>query len=184
MTLGAVVLDIFRLCGTPKSYKNVFENISKNLINGTVGTLNGVLSILTGTIRFLTSPLTYLIKPIVRLGVCLMLLQSGGQRPIIENNDGIQSRVKIAENQTGDDAIQTCADIHRKFKKCLEREETTNVNKATEQATFSKLAQVKGDTNQLQIVTVAYLNLFAKPPIVPDAAHEESHLLSSAASYS
>jgi hypothetical protein len=183
ITTGLVFFDLCRLCGKPNSYKNVFENISENLVRGLAGTVNGALRIVNGTLRLAATPVSWLIKPIIRLGVCLMLFQSGGEMPLIETNDGIQSRAEIAKNQTDEAVIKTCADIHRKFKKCLNRLENTCININTEEKNYQNLSASKNDPNLFKTATATYLNLFSKKPVVVEVdVHAGTHLLMSSGS--
>lgn len=166
---GKLLLTMGSTMWNPKNFTKNCQSIAKNFLLTGSWILEGVLRIVRGSIQVLFT--VAIIKPLIRAVI-------SSYDPKIEQNNGIQYRVKIAKQlseanpankaikieQKNKALFDTCHDIHRKFKKCQKRGQATAIEQATEALRYQNILVNRTNKDTLQSAASSYLSLFAKEP--------------------
>jgi hypothetical protein len=152
--IGKIALIALSILGNIEKFSTKMSDIGKEIVTTVANTANGIARIVTGALQLALTPFSWFVKPLIRLGI--HAVSDKNDLPRIENNTGLQKRVEATKKQSGNDLSYTLTDIHRKFAKCQQRGEATNVDTAVEATTFVQLDLSKPET------VVNYQKLFAK----------------------
>lgn len=119
--------------------------------------VRGALTAVLGAAQIVCWPLAFSIKPLVRL-----VINEAAAKPKIEHNPGMQARLQVAKmlQNNSNDLFDTCHDVHRKFKKCSNKGQATDVPSPNETTAYNQVVTDRGNAQQIQVSALAYLKLF------------------------
>jgi hypothetical protein len=171
MSLAAI-----SMIGAPHTAVNKKKYIGEVFSHTASHTVNGIFRIVTGALQLALTPFSLLVKPLLRMGITL--ITDVNDKPKIETNPGMQERIRHLHEsvRVENNVLQernlagTCADIHRKFLKCQERGEATNVVGSAEFAAYAEV-----EKNNTNVNYDRYLSLFvpANPSIERTVVRQE-----------
>jgi hypothetical protein len=97
IAISEIFLTPFAMISSP-AYASTFLGKVPGLIGtGVTGLVNGFARIVAGSVELALTPFTLLVKPVIRFAIGAMLNEN--QKPNIINNNGIKSRIAIAQTQ-------------------------------------------------------------------------------------